>query len=88
MLTAAWVSGGMLALLALPGLDAPDAPLLLGLPRRAAFLLLGLGLLPGLVIPLAYGVVFDRQTLTEEDLSRLRETAARVRREMAGEAEP
>lgn len=77
----------MLVLLALPGLDAPDAELFLGLPRRAAFLLLGVGLLPGLVVPLAYGLVFDRQTLTEEDLGRLREVAARIREEGPGSEE-
>jgi hypothetical protein len=73
-----WVSGGLAALLLLPGVDAADATLVLGLPRRAAFLLLGVGLAPGLVVPLAYGLVFDRETLTEADLAHLRETARRV----------
>ncbi|HSG46635.1 MAG TPA: hypothetical protein VLA43_02355 [Longimicrobiales bacterium] len=82
---AVWVSGGLMVLLALPGVDAADAPLFLGLPRRAAFLLLGVGLAPAFVVPLAYALVFDRETLTREDLDHLREVAARVRRAEAEE---
>jgi hypothetical protein len=85
--TGVWVAGGLMLLLALPGVDRPDAPLFLGLPRRAAFLLLGVGLAPGLVIPLAYGLAFDRDTLSEDDLHELREAARRVR-EAAGERPP
>lgn len=80
--TGLWVAGGLSLLLAAPGIDAPDAPLVLGLPRRAAFLLLGVGVAPGLVVPVAYGLLFDRHTLTEEDLEELR----RVAREVADEA--
>lgn len=68
-----------MVLLALPGADGPDAPLFLGLPRRAAFLLLGVGLAPAFVVPLAYALVFDRETLTDEDMDRLRTVADRVR---------
>lgn len=82
--TCAWVAGGLMFLLALPGVDAADTPLILGLPRRAAFLLLGVGLAPGFILPLAYARVFDEQTLSEEDLERLEAAAERVRR--AGEA--
>lgn len=78
--TSAWVAGGLMVLLALPGVDAADAPLVLGLPRRAAFLLLGVGLAPGFVLPLAYARVFDEQTLSEEDLAELKAAADRVRR--------
>jgi len=66
-------------LLALPGADPANAPLILGLPPRAAFLLLGIGLGPALLIPVAYALVFDRHTLTPEDLDRLRAAAERVR---------
>jgi hypothetical protein len=78
LLTGLWISAGLSVLLALPGVDAADAPLFLGLPRRAAFLLLGVGLAPGFVLPVAYGVIFRRHTLSEEDLARLHEVAARV----------
>jgi len=84
VLAAAWVSGGLMLLMALPGLDTPDAPLVLGLPRRAAFLLLGVGLAPALVVPLAYALVFDRETLSQDDLDRLHEAARRVRESEAG----
>lgn len=77
--TGTWVAGGLVLLLALPGSGGGDAALFLGLPARAAFLLLGIGLVPGLVIPLAYALVFDGDTLSEDDLRRLRETAERVR---------
>lgn len=79
LLAAAWVSGGLMALLALPGVDAPDTQLVLGLPPRAAFLLVGVGLAPGLVVPLAYALVFDRETLTEDDLAELRQLSQRIR---------
>lgn len=84
VLTGLWIAGGLSVLLALPGVDAPDAALVFGLPRRAAFLLLGVGLAPGLFLPVAYGLVFRRHTLSEEDLEQLRAAAARV----AGEENP
>lgn len=79
LLTGFWVAAGLIVLLGLPGTDSPEAPLFLGLPRRAAFLLLGVGLAPGFIVPVAYGLVFDRSTLTEEDLEELRRVAERVR---------
>jgi hypothetical protein len=82
--TGLWVAGGLTLLLALPGVDAPDAPLVLGLPRRAAFLLLGIGVAPGLVVPVAYGLVFPRHTLSENDLEELRRVAAEVAAEQGG----
>ncbi|HSM04049.1 MAG TPA: hypothetical protein VK858_05485 [Longimicrobiales bacterium] len=86
--TGLWVAGGLSLLLALPGVDPPDAALVFGLPRRAAFLLLGVGVAPGLVVPVAYARVFDRHTLTEEDLERLRRVAAEVRAEREGAGDP
>ena len=63
--------------LALPPED-PAAPVLwLGLPRRAAVLLYGVGLLPSLILPVVYAATFDRDVLTEDDLARLR--AARTK---------
>lgn len=82
--TGVWVAGGLSILLAAPGVDPADAPLVLGLPRRAAFLLLGVGVAPGLVVPVAYGLLFDRHTLGEDDLDRLRRLAREVAAEGPG----
>lgn len=65
------VGGGFAALLALPAVEAADPVLVLGLPVRAAVLLYGIGLLPTLLIPLAYALTFE-QTLTDDDLERVR----------------
>jgi hypothetical protein len=63
---------GLGAALVLPErLDA--AGLWLGLPPRAAIVVYGVGLLPFLVLPLAYALTFERQSLSGEDLARLRE---------------
>lgn len=66
------VAAGFLIPLALP---APDAsmPLLLGLPRPTAILALLVHLFPLLLLPLAYGVAFEREVLGDDDLARLRE---------------
>jgi hypothetical protein len=84
--TGLWVAAGLTVLLALPGVDAGDAPLVFGLPRRAAFLLLGVGVAPGLVVPVAYGLLFDRHTLSQDDLDQLRKVAAEVAAETANPA--
>jgi hypothetical protein len=65
------VSGGLVAALALPA-DAPGDALVLGLPRRAAVILVAVGLLPLLVLPIAYAATFDALTLSEDDLERVR----------------
>lgn len=56
------VAAGLLIPLALP---APDAatPLLLGLPRPTAILLLLVGLVPLVLLPIAYGWAFEREVL-------------------------
>ena len=64
--------GAFAAALSLP---AAGEPLLLGLPRRAAIVLYGVGVLPALILPIAYAVTFDELTLTEEDVARVREAA-------------
>ena len=64
--------------LAAGGGEAPEAPLWLGLPRRAATILYGIGILPLLVLPLAYARTFDSMTLTEEDIRRVREAGGRA----------
>lgn len=58
------------------GLPAAGEPLLLGLPRRAAIVLYGVGILPALILPIAYALTFDDVTLTDEDVARVRGAAA------------
>lgn len=53
----------------------PGDPLYLGLPLGAAVVLLGIGLLPLFVLPVAYALTFDRLTLGEDDLARVRDAA-------------
>lgn len=69
------VLGAFAAALLLP---AAGEPLLLGLPRRAAIVLYGVGVLPALILPIAYARTFDDLTLTDEDIERVREAAARA----------
>lgn len=64
--------GAFAAALLLP---AAGEQLLLGLPRRAAIVLYGVGILPVLILPLAYALTFDDLTLTEEDIARVRGAA-------------
>ncbi len=75
------VAGGFALLLTLPPADAADPTLWLGLglPPRAAVLLYGIGLLPILLVPVAYAATFDAMTLGEADLRRV-VAAARARR--------
>lgn len=72
------VLGAFAAALLLP---AAGEPLLLGLPRRAAIVLYGVGVLPALILPIAYALTFDDLTLTDEDIERVREAAARAEEE-------
>ncbi len=65
--------GAFAAALLLP---AADEPLLLGLPRRAAIVLYGIGILPVLILPVAYALTFDELTLSEKDIERIREAAS------------
>jgi hypothetical protein len=58
------------------GGGALGEPLLLGLPRRAAVVVYGVGLLPVFVLPVIYALTFDAQTLRAEDLERVRALAA------------
>lgn len=69
------VAGGFALVLSMPGTDAAGSALILGLPPRAAIVLLGIGLLPLLVLPIAYALTFDDMTLSESDLQRVREAA-------------
>jgi hypothetical protein len=85
VLVFALVVGGFAAALLLPPDTTPDAALWLGLPRRAAVVLYGIGLLPLLIMPFAYALTFEDLTLSAEDLDRIRHAAAAMRLS-AGEA--
>lgn len=65
------LGGGLAAVFLLPGDLGAAEPLLLGLPRRAAIVLYVIGLLPILVLPVAYALTFADQTLRPEDLERV-----------------
>jgi hypothetical protein len=69
------IAVGFGAVLALPPADPLDPTLWLGLPPRAAIVMYGIGLLPFFVVPVAYALTFDRRTLSEADLQRVREAA-------------
>ena len=75
------IAGAFALALALP---AAGEPLVLGLPRRAAIVLYGIGLLPLLVLPVAYALTFDAMTLSEDDLDRVRRAAAAAQSDAGG----
>lgn len=63
---------GFVAALALPVTEGPLSKLWLGLPARAAIVIYGVGLLPIIVLPVAYALTFETLTLSAEDLERVR----------------
>jgi hypothetical protein len=63
---------GFCGALALPASESPTSVLWLGLPLRAAVIIYGIGLLPIVVLPVAYAVTFRTQTLTADDVARVR----------------
>ena len=66
---------GFGAALALPAKEGPLSRLWLGLPVRAAIVIYGIGLLPIFVLPIAYALTFETQTLSAEDVERVRQLA-------------
>jgi hypothetical protein len=66
---------GFGAALALPATEGPLSRLWLGLPARAAMVIYGIGLLPIFVLPIAYALTFETQTLNADDLERVRKLA-------------
>jgi hypothetical protein len=66
---------GFGAALALPSTEGLVSRLWLGLPARAAIVIYGIGLLPIFVLPIAYALTFETQTLTAEDVERVRQLA-------------
>jgi hypothetical protein len=80
------LAGGFAAVLLLPPPDPADPTLFLGLPPAAAVVLLGIGLLPLLVLPVAYALTFEETTLSDDDLARVRLAAAEYRAARRGAA--
>ena len=64
---------GFFAALGLPVTESAASRLWLGLPIRAAIVIYGIGLLPIVVLPIAYAVTFETQTLSAQDVERVRE---------------
>lgn len=64
---------GFVAALALPATESAASRLWLGLPLRAAIVIYGIGLLPIVVLPVAYALTFETQTLNAEDVERVRQ---------------
>jgi hypothetical protein len=70
------LTAGFCLALGLPANEGPASTLWLGLPARAAIVIYGIGLLPIVVLPVAYALTFDTQTLSQSDIDRVRELAA------------
>jgi prepilin signal peptidase PulO-like enzyme (type II secretory pathway) len=70
---------GFCAALVLPATESPLSKLWLGLPARAAVVIYGIGLLPIVVLPVAYALTFETQTLSAEDVARVRAMGQRNR---------
>ena len=83
LFTYAVIVGSFALALLLTDPDPSHPVLWLGLPRRAAIVLYGIGLLPMLVLPLAYALTFERMTLTPEDWQRVRDAARAVQADRA-----
>ena len=66
------LAAGFALALALPASEAAGAPLYGGLPLRAAIVIYGIGILPIVVLPIAYALTFHEQTLNAGDLERVR----------------
>jgi len=58
--------------LGLPANEGLTPTLVLGLPLRAAIILYGIGLMPIVVLPVAYALTFETQTLNAADIERVR----------------
>ena len=63
---------GFGAAIAMPATESALSRLWLGLPARAAIVIYGIGLLPIVVLPVAYAVTFKTQTLDADDIEKVR----------------
>jgi hypothetical protein len=78
---------GFGAALHLPPAESADSTLWLGLPARAAIVIYGIGLFPIILLPVAYALTFESQTLSAEDLEQVRALALETERRNSGIAE-
>lgn len=69
---------GFCAALILPASESAMSPLWLGLPARAAIVIYGIGLFPIVVLPVAYALTFESQTLSSDDIERVRSLAREI----------
>jgi hypothetical protein len=83
---------GLVALILLGGFSAAllagpvtaESRLFLGLPAGAAIVVYAIGLLPLVILPVAYALTFSAMTLTDADLDRVRAAGARSAAERDG----
>ena len=68
----AWCSGAFATALLLPASEGPATPIVLGLPIRAAIVVYAVGVAPLLVLPFVWALTFERETMSDGDLARLR----------------
>jgi hypothetical protein len=73
------LTAGFCLALGLPANEGVGSTLWLGLPARAAIVIYGIGLLPIVVLPVAYALTFDTQTLNQADIDRVRELASQTK---------
>jgi hypothetical protein len=78
---------GFGAALYLPPAESADSTLWLGLPARAAIVIYGIGLFPIILLPVAYALTFESQTLSAQDLEQVRALAREIERRNSGIAE-
>lgn len=69
---------GFSAALFMPGGESASTSLWLGLPPRAAVVIYGIGLLPIVILPVAYALTFESQTLRAEDIEKVRALGAEL----------
>lgn len=67
---------GFCLALGLPANESAKSSLYLGLPLRAAIIIYGIGLIPVVILPVAYALTFETQTLNQEDLDKVRALGA------------
>jgi hypothetical protein len=73
--------------LGLPANEGADSHLWLGLPARAAIVVYGIGLMPVIVLPVAYALTFETQTLRSEDVEKVREIGRQQRTDEVSRSE-